>query len=242
MNVVTESSVRASVQRVIDHAESIWDEWAWQVENAAWEVLGYDSWDAMRQGEYAALTSIAAPRAERPELVSRFRNAGLTQKETAATLGVSQGTVSHYEGSRPAPSIKIDTPAATQTPAPHAPPIVGGAGPYSSPVDAVGAPTGEVLTPPARPQVSRQDWNRERAEKAVERYPDLAYYFNQGDHEHVWRMAEKLNEYAQRGELEMRLDILRRSVAYDSGASTTPPTPASGVCPTCGQTRPSEVA
>lgn len=93
----TEADVRASVSRVIAHAESIWDEWAWQVENQTWTVLGYASWDDMRRGEYGALTSVTAPRAERPELVSRFRRAGLTQKQTADTLGVTTKTVKRDE-------------------------------------------------------------------------------------------------------------------------------------------------
>ena len=97
IDAITETEVRASVQRVISHAESIWDEWAWQVENRTWEVLGYASWDEMRRGEYGSLTSVTAPRAERPELVSRFRRAGLTQRQTADTLGVNQATVSRHD-------------------------------------------------------------------------------------------------------------------------------------------------
>lgn len=90
---IFESDVRDSIQCVINHAESIWDEWAWQVENKTWTVLGYADWDEMRRGEYGSLTSVSAPRAERPELISRFRGAGLTQKQTADTLGVSERTV-----------------------------------------------------------------------------------------------------------------------------------------------------
>lgn len=93
----TEAQVRASVRRVIDHAESIWDEWAWQVERETWTVLGYASWDEMRRGEYGNLTSISAPRAERPELIARFRGVGLTQRETAETLGVGVNTVARHE-------------------------------------------------------------------------------------------------------------------------------------------------
>lgn len=95
--IISEDQVRASVRRVIDHAESIWDEWAWQVENRTWTVLGYANWDEMRRGEYGALTSVSAPRAERPELISRFRGAGLTQKQTADTLGVSRDTVKRHD-------------------------------------------------------------------------------------------------------------------------------------------------
>ncbi|VXC31343.1 hypothetical protein MICRO8M_90066 [Microbacterium sp. 8M] len=75
------------------HAESICDEWAWQVENRTWLIKGYSSWDEMRREGYGGLTNVTPPRAERPELVSRFRAAGLTQTETADTLGVSRETV-----------------------------------------------------------------------------------------------------------------------------------------------------
>lgn len=95
--LISAEEVRESIARVIAHAESIWDEWAWQVENRTWTVLGYSSWDAMRSGEYGSLSSVVAPRAERPELVARFRGAGLTQKETAATLGVAVPTVKRAE-------------------------------------------------------------------------------------------------------------------------------------------------
>lgn len=97
MDTISETEVRASIQRVISHAESIWDEWAWQVENKTWLVLNYSSWDEMRRAEYSAVTSVTAPRAERPELVARFRNAGLTQKQTAETLGIHQATVSRLD-------------------------------------------------------------------------------------------------------------------------------------------------
>lgn len=93
----TEDEVRASIQRVHAHVESIWDEWAWQVENQTWLILGYPSWDEMRAAVYASLTNVSAPRAERPELVARFRGAGLTQQQTAATLGVTTRTVKSDE-------------------------------------------------------------------------------------------------------------------------------------------------
>lgn len=92
---ITEDDVRASIGRVYRSVESIWDEWAWQVENRTWEVLGYSGWDEMRSAEYGALTGISVPRAERGELVARFRQAGLTQRETAETLGVSLRTVKY---------------------------------------------------------------------------------------------------------------------------------------------------
>jgi hypothetical protein len=99
VEVPTEAQVRASVKRVIDHAESIWDEWAWQVECRTWVVLGYADWDEMRRAEYGSLNRVSAPRAETPELVARFRTAGLTQTQTAETLGIGQKTVSRHDPS-----------------------------------------------------------------------------------------------------------------------------------------------
>lgn len=95
--VVTVADVDASIARVIDHAESIWDEWAWQVENETWTLKGFADWDEMRREVYGGLTAITAPRKERPELIARFRRAGLTQHETAATLGVSRPTVARHD-------------------------------------------------------------------------------------------------------------------------------------------------
>lgn len=106
---ITVADVDASIERVRRHAESIWDEWAWQVENRTWEIKGYVSWDEMRSEVYGGLTNVTAPRAERPELVSRFRAAGLTQKETASTLGVSQATVNTYDKPTYKPRLNISS-------------------------------------------------------------------------------------------------------------------------------------
>lgn len=94
---ITVADVDASIDRVRRHAESIWDEWAWQVENRTWLVKGYASWDEMRRVEYTTLDGVTAPRAERPELIARFRQAGLTQTETANTLGVSRRTIQNHD-------------------------------------------------------------------------------------------------------------------------------------------------
>lgn len=96
--VITLDDVDASIDRVRHHAESIWDEWAWQVENRTWEIGDrWRSWDEMRRKVYGGMANVTAPRAERPELVSRFRAAGLTQKETAATLGIGKATVERHD-------------------------------------------------------------------------------------------------------------------------------------------------
>ena len=95
---ITVDEVDASIARVIASAESIWDEWAWQVENKTWLVGNrWSSWEEMRHAAYGSLTSISAPRAERPELVARFRRAGLTQQQTADTLGIGERTVKRHD-------------------------------------------------------------------------------------------------------------------------------------------------
>lgn len=159
--IITTDDVRQSVRRVIEHAESIWDEWAWQVENKTWGILGYSSWDEMRTGEYASLSSITAPRAERPELISRFRKAGLTQAEAAETLGVSRRTVQQYDeptyqkrssalSQTPAPADDREADAGAGLPTPVSPFLPQGeAGPDSSGADAVGATAPEGPTPAA---------------------------------------------------------------------------------------------
>lgn len=48
------------------------EEVVWQIENKAWEALGYPDWEAMRQAEYRG-AAVIVPRADRPELVARLR-------------------------------------------------------------------------------------------------------------------------------------------------------------------------
>lgn len=47
----------------------------------------------MRESEYADL-GVVAPRADRPELVSRLRAKGLTQQQIPDTVGVHKATIS----------------------------------------------------------------------------------------------------------------------------------------------------
>ena len=105
---VTERTARESVAVARSHGEKFFEQIVWQVENEVWTLLGYDSWDAMREGEYGDL-GVVAPRADRPELVARLRARGLTQQSIGDTLGVDQATVSrlnmqsHIEDEPPAP-------------------------------------------------------------------------------------------------------------------------------------------
>lgn len=90
---ITVGDVRESVALARSHGEKFFEQIVWQVENETWSVLGYESWDAMRAGEYGDM-GVVAPRADRPELVARLRAKGLTQAQIAGTLGVHESTVS----------------------------------------------------------------------------------------------------------------------------------------------------
>lgn len=92
---ISYASALESVAVAKSHGEKFFEQIVWQVENRAWEVLGYDSWDDMRLTEYGGL-GVVAPAADRPELVSRLRKSGLTQKEIGGTLGVHESTASRH--------------------------------------------------------------------------------------------------------------------------------------------------
>ena len=89
---ISYADVRDSIAVAKSHGEKFFEQIVWQVENEAWTVLGYGSWDEMREAEYGDM-AVVAPRADRPQFVSRLRARGLTQQQIAGTLGASVGTV-----------------------------------------------------------------------------------------------------------------------------------------------------
>jgi len=89
---ITYGEVRESIAVARSHGEKFFEQIVWQVENQVWTILGYESWDALREAEYADL-GVVAPRADRPELVSRLRRQGLSQQQIGDTLGVTRSTV-----------------------------------------------------------------------------------------------------------------------------------------------------
>jgi hypothetical protein len=92
--MTTVESVRRSVGAVRCHLKEAAREVLWQVEHQAWTVLGYASWDEMREAEYGGI-AVIVPSAERPQLTAALRSNGLTQKSIAQTLGVTDRTVRH---------------------------------------------------------------------------------------------------------------------------------------------------
>lgn len=92
LQVITPDHVRASIRRARKSLEDAASEIVWQIEMEAWRTLGYSSWTAMREAEYGG-AAFMVPSKSRPEIVARIREAGLTQREAAATAGVTERTI-----------------------------------------------------------------------------------------------------------------------------------------------------
>lgn len=73
----------------------------------------------------------------------------------------------------------------------------------------------------------------DRIAEAVNEFPDLAYF--RDDERHLLDLADALRDYRAKGELEARLDTLRKSISYDKsikdGTFVSPF--ATVTCPTC---------
>lgn len=224
----TYGEVKESIESAKASLEAAAEQIVWQIEHRAWEVLGYGDWNEMREAEYGG-AAFMVPRAERPELVARMRRSGLTQQEIADTAGVSRPTIVNDLASMSKPDIE-------------APPITNARGQQRP---ASYAPR------PAPDSPSHLDL----VASALSEFPDLAYYAEIGQDRDVPAMADDLRRYRARGELDGRLDNLRRSIAvdrakragtYETGmtavmdddgeyrmAPLSSPTPVNRTCPTC---------
>lgn len=87
------SDVKRSVEAARESGARFFEQIVWQIENRAWEVLDYESWDEMREAEYGDM-GVVVPRADRPEIVARLRRTGMTQQKIAEEVGVHEATVS----------------------------------------------------------------------------------------------------------------------------------------------------
>lgn len=224
--------VRDSVTSAKNSLEAAAEQIVWQIERQAWTVLGYANWNEMREAEYGG-AAFMVPKAERPELVARMRRSGLTQQEIADTAGVSRPTVVNDLSSMSEADIETGPPA----------PITNTRG-QQRPSSYAPRPSA-----PAAPKQSDVD-------RAVAEFPDLAFYVEIGESRDAVTTAEDLRRFRDRGQLEERLDNLRRSIAVrrakrdgthrpgttavmnDDGVyemQPMPQPPAPKVCPTCGQ-------
>lgn len=223
---VTYGDVRRSIDSAKASLEQAAEQIVWQIENQAWRLLGYSDWNEMREAEYGG-AAFMVPRAERPELVARMRRSGLTQQEIADTAGVSRPTVVNDLASMSDSDIE-------EPPEPI--------------TNARGQQRPASYRPRPEPAPS--------VEQAVAEFPDLAYYVQTGRSGDVLNMAGDLRRFRDRGDLDDRLDNLRRSIAVDrakrdgtyrDGTTATPdgnggyhmtplptpPEPTTRTCPTC---------
>lgn len=96
LTVITPDDVRASIRRARKSLIDAANEVVWQIEMEAWRTLGYPSWTAMREAEYGGV-AFMVPSKDRPELIARIRAKGITQREAAATTGVTEQTIYNDE-------------------------------------------------------------------------------------------------------------------------------------------------
>jgi len=231
VNQPTYGEVKDSIRRAKDSLEAAAEQIVWQIERQAWTVLGYSSWNEMREAEYGG-AAFMVPKAERPELVARMRSQGLTNVEIAETAGISEPTVRRDL----AASQSSNDDSACDLPAPTITNSRGQQRPTSY--------TPRAPKPSVAPTI----------EDAVREFPDLAYYA-ETDPSRTLMMADDLRRYRELGELDERLDNLRRAIAVDrakrdgtyrpgttavmseSGVYEMQPIPAPVVttrtCPTC---------
>lgn len=243
----TYGEVRDSIDSAKASLEAAAEQIVWQIEHRAWTVLGYSDWNEMREAEYGG-AAFMVPRAERPELLARMRRSGLTNVEIADTAGVSEATVrndlNRNSANEPVPTI-------TNARGQQRPTT------YSKPAPAT---ADDVIAGRARyadTEGGRADSATLAVEAAVAEFPDLAYYAQTGRQADALSMAEDLRRFRDRGELDERLDNLRRSIAvdrakrdgtYEPGTTAVmdddgtyrmrplPERPAApAVCPSCGQ-------
>lgn len=100
---ITVADARASVATARGHLELAAAQIIWQIENAAWEVLGYDDWDQMRDAEYGGAACMV-PTGSRARITQRLKEIPvgitarggekhLTDRQIADTLGISRSQV-----------------------------------------------------------------------------------------------------------------------------------------------------
>lgn len=87
---LTADEARALVDDIRADAEVMVPKVRRAFEGRAWRALGYASWDELRAAEFPAIHVAIEGR---PAAVHELREAGMSQRQIGAALGVSEGTV-----------------------------------------------------------------------------------------------------------------------------------------------------
>ena len=178
---ISEREVRESIAVARSHGEKFFEQIVWQVENEAWRVLGYASWDEMRLGEYDDM-GVVAPRADRPELVARMRAKGLTQAQIAGTLGVDRKTVM-ADLSKSETDIEDSPPVITNARGQERPATYNRTETTKVEESVTADPdTGEILDPPTEQTPPRADRRRSLVDDAFTANTNL------------WKAVERIRE------------------------------------------------
>lgn len=194
---ITYGDVKDSIDIAKGHLEKAAEQVVWQIENQVWTVLGHANWNEMREAEYGG-AAFMVPRSERPELVARMRQQGLTQQEIADTAGVADATVRRDLAAQPT-NVGSDPATVTNS-------------------------RGQQ-----RPSTYQRREPTYTPDADVAEFPALAYYVETGRSADVEHMASDLRRYRSRGELDERMDTLRRSIAVDKAKREGTYTPAPAV-------------
>jgi hypothetical protein len=96
------------LERVKSGVERIWDDLVVLYQGRAWQVLGYQSWDALCDAEFGG-TRIALPRQQRQEIVCDMREAGMSTRAIASAIGVAKGTVQNDLATSTGQSCPVET-------------------------------------------------------------------------------------------------------------------------------------
>jgi len=100
---------RDKVELVKALVADAWEEVIALYRGRAWIALGYESWDALCDGEFEG-ARIRLPREDRREIVGSLREAGLSTRAIGSALGIDHSTVV-----RDLPATGADAPVAQVT-------------------------------------------------------------------------------------------------------------------------------
>lgn len=89
---MTEDEARMLTDQIVGAANDLWELVRLAYTGRAWAALGYESWDDYLSTELID-AQWAVARDERPQVVGLLREAGMSIRAIAATVGASSGTV-----------------------------------------------------------------------------------------------------------------------------------------------------